>query len=734
MLGRLEPAEASARPASGVEDRSPALLEQLRVVRVAPVDLDEQRPAVGSSPARQEDAGRLPGRRLEMLDRDAELAKRRRDVLRLRVPGGRAEGEPNGGGGDERDEEGGEGRARRGGFGQHRPGDAEQEHPPHRRLERPHEVRGDGEHDRGRCRDPQDGERRGVDPQAERVLDVGPVAEREACRDERGGCGRHDRRDRLEPDGVASGRDGDDHAGRSRATRRCRRRCPTAGRASEGSSRGTGRATARSATAGRRRSGREPDQRGDEQEDVGRAPEAGWPREDEKTRGRGRGRGDDAGRRLPGRCRPSSARAEPTSPIGGAAGRARHPLWLKPEPCRAAAPVSDFSRHPRGTEVSDEVDTGNREAGSDLTRSTGPRPRWTRLLTLRDDGRAESHRAPAVAHAPRTLAARHRSEPRARTPDGDRGLLRRPARAARGRHRLPRAVLPRPARDRPRLDRRRRAPGRRPSAGRDRRDRELAPGHRGGLEHGRGGDHPPREPDQRGRARLAPALLLGLDRDDGRAPDRAGGCAQGRPAAARGARQARRRAPRRGGRRPRDRHDRGRRRRAGRDALRRQRGERGRLRGRPAGRAASRRRPARRLDGRRDAAVPVRALPSPPLRGCRRGRNRDRAPPARDLGRVGVRLRPGRRALGHLRVDHGRARLPLLGLPVRVGAAVRRGGRGRLVGAAADGAVRAAHDPAAARRRGPLRAPRAACRRTGAARSAASPLGFDSRVPVGKDR
>ena len=222
-----------------------------------------------------------------------------------------------------------------------------------------------------------------------------------------------------------------------------------------------------------------------------------------------------------------------------------------------------------------------------------------RLPTLRDDGRAESHRAPAMALTPRALAARHPSEPLPCAPHGDRGLLRRPARAACGRHRLPRAVLPRSPRDRPRLDRRRRAPGRRPATGRDRRDRELAPGYRGGLEHGRGGDHPPREPDQRGRARLAPALLLGLDRDDGRAPDRAGGGAQGRPAAARGAGQARRRAARRRGGRPRDRHDRGRGRRAGRDALRRQRRERGRLRGRPAGRAACA--PASRSSSRRSS-------------------------------------------------------------------------------------------------------------------------------------
>ena len=261
-----------------------------------------------------------------MLDRDAELAKRRRDVLRLRVPGGRTEGEPNGGGGDEGDEEGGEGRARRGGLGQHRPGDAEEEHPPHRRLERPHEVRGDGEDDRGRCRDPQDGERRGVDPQAERVLDVGPAAEREPCRDERGGSGRHDRRHRLEPDGGASGRDGDDHQDdreqREGVVEDVPQRVEPVREARE-------EPDERPLEARRRVDGdqyREPDQGGNEQEDVGRAPEA------RAGRGRTRRPGDGGavggttpGRRLPGRCRPSSARAEPTSPIGGAAGRARHP-------------------------------------------------------------------------------------------------------------------------------------------------------------------------------------------------------------------------------------------------------------------------------------------------------------------------------------------------------------------------------------------------------------------------
>ena len=124
------------------------------------------------------------------------------------------------------------------------------------------------------------------------------------------------------------------------------------------------------------------------------------------------------------------------------------------------------------------------------------------------------------------------------------------------------------------------------------RDREPPPLHRGGDELGRGGDHPPREPDERVRPRIARSLLLGVVRDDGRGADRARGGAPRRagPPPARRAREARRPDPRRGRRRPPARHDRGHRRRPGGDAARRGRGGSGRARGRPAHRA----RPGRR--------------------------------------------------------------------------------------------------------------------------------------------
>ena len=120
-----------------------------------------------------------------------------------------------------------------------------------------------------------DRERRGVDPQAERVLDVGPVAEREACRHERGGSRRHDRRHRLEPDGVASGRDGDDYQDdreqREGVVEDVPQRVEPVREARE-------EPDERPLEARRRVDGdqcREPDQGGNEQEDVGRAPEAG---------------------------------------------------------------------------------------------------------------------------------------------------------------------------------------------------------------------------------------------------------------------------------------------------------------------------------------------------------------------------------------------------------------------------------------------------------------------------
>ena len=105
VLDRLEPAAAQARAVVGVQRRPPDLLEQLRVVGVAPVHLHEQGLARRGEPARDEDAGGLPVGRLELLHLDAELTERRGDGVRLRVSGRGAEREADHRRGDERDEE-----------------------------------------------------------------------------------------------------------------------------------------------------------------------------------------------------------------------------------------------------------------------------------------------------------------------------------------------------------------------------------------------------------------------------------------------------------------------------------------------------------------------------------------------------------------------------------------------------------------------------------------------------
>ena len=72
VLGGLAPAEPKRRPAVLVPERPPELRDQLRVVRVAPVHLDQQRRARssrGRAPRRRRRAGRSA---------DGEVAPRRR--------------------------------------------------------------------------------------------------------------------------------------------------------------------------------------------------------------------------------------------------------------------------------------------------------------------------------------------------------------------------------------------------------------------------------------------------------------------------------------------------------------------------------------------------------------------------------------------------------------------------------------------------------------------------------
>ena len=101
----------------------------------------------------------------------------------------------------------------------------------------------------------------------------------------------------------------------------------------------------------------------------------------------------------------------------------------------------------------------------------------------------------------------------------------------------------------------------------------------------------------------------------------------------------------------------------------------------------ARKRPLRRVDpaahvralDRRRAAlyrfVPARGIQLPPRA---RGGDRDRDPPAADHAALGLHLRQDDEAQRHLRHADRRPRVPLLGVPVLVGAAARRRGCDRL--------------------------------------------------------
>ena len=203
VLDRLEPAAAQARAVVGVQRRPPDLLEQLRVVGVAPVHLHEQGLARRGEPARDEDAGGLPVGRLELLDLDAELTERRGDGVRLRVSGRGAEREADHRRGDERDEERSEGAARRGRLDEDAAEQPQEQDPARDALERPHEVRHDREDDRCRERHPKHRERRLVDPQPGEVVEVGPAPDGEPGRDDRDRDGERDGQRRVREHGGA---------------------------------------------------------------------------------------------------------------------------------------------------------------------------------------------------------------------------------------------------------------------------------------------------------------------------------------------------------------------------------------------------------------------------------------------------------------------------------------------------------------------------------------------------
>ncbi len=210
MLDGGEPAQSQARALALVPEGAPQLFEEIGVVRVAAVDLDEQRTTLVVDAPSDEGARGLPRGRLEPLDGDAERPERGRHVGGLGVAGGGAEAQPHDRRRNDGREERREGRARRRVLHEDRPGGSEQQHPAPDPLERPNEVRPDREDGRRAQGDTEDRERGVLDLEPQEVLLARPPIDGQPERD--GGDARSggSRRERVERNDAAPGDEGRD--------------------------------------------------------------------------------------------------------------------------------------------------------------------------------------------------------------------------------------------------------------------------------------------------------------------------------------------------------------------------------------------------------------------------------------------------------------------------------------------------------------------------------------------
>ena len=160
VLDRLAARDAESRTVALVQDLAPELGSELRVVRVASVHLDEQRPALGVATVEHEHAGGLALRGGEAVGLDAELPQAGRHERDLRPAGRGAEREPDRRRGRQGDQEARERTGRGCRFGNQHAEDAQPDGPAADPLQRPDELGVDGEHDCRRLGDEDGGEAR----------------------------------------------------------------------------------------------------------------------------------------------------------------------------------------------------------------------------------------------------------------------------------------------------------------------------------------------------------------------------------------------------------------------------------------------------------------------------------------------------------------------------------------------------------------------------------------------
>ena len=277
MLDRLATRQPQPRARVLVEDRAPDLRGELRVVRVAPVDLDEERPAVrvaGSSAKRP------------ALCRSATVSPSASTPSSRRLPATRdASGRPD-------EVPNASLMVEAAATATRKPATV----PPgvtsaaistpstpsatiHRlkRLEWTHELAVHGEHHRRRLGDEHRREARRSRPALDRFPDGGPVPDREPRRDERDDQGEHECRDRLESRRPSSRDETDDDENDRPETEHVVEEAP--GRIEPVRNGGEEPVERALEPRGRVRDDEEhdPDRRHDERQDVGRPPEAGLP-------------------------------------------------------------------------------------------------------------------------------------------------------------------------------------------------------------------------------------------------------------------------------------------------------------------------------------------------------------------------------------------------------------------------------------------------------------------------
>ena len=212
-LGGVATGEGARHASIAVDRGAPEPLEQLVVVRVAPVDPDRERRAVGVQRLDRVDAGDLALGRMQVVRLDAELAERGRDGLERRPSCRRSEREADGGAGGDADQDG----RRR--TPDRRPPLHDRREAPEREqvapglADRARELPVHHRDDRGRHREPDRGELEVV-RQSRRVRRVGPAAVREPGCDQPERDGERDGQHRLERDpGATRDQRDDEHDG-----------------------------------------------------------------------------------------------------------------------------------------------------------------------------------------------------------------------------------------------------------------------------------------------------------------------------------------------------------------------------------------------------------------------------------------------------------------------------------------------------------------------------------------